>query len=171
MAGTIVRVSNGEVTLVKAFERLPVPAARASAGPSDMGAVPTGSVVRPDGSSLVAFLTGFPFPSRASKMVEVAPDGSVSDYATGLTMTTDLERGPDGRLCAVEFATFGPHGPEPDTGDLVRITDQGPEVVVDHLPFPTAVGFTPAGDALVALGGIGEPASGHVSKYRGVAVP
>ena len=53
--------------------------------------VPTGVTIR-DGVIYVGFLSGVPYLPGSAKVVTVAEDGTVADYATGLTMFTDLAR-------------------------------------------------------------------------------
>jgi hypothetical protein len=55
--------------------------------------VPTAVVLGEDGAAYVSFLPGFPFIPGSAKVVMVDADGMVSDYATGLTMLTDLRHG------------------------------------------------------------------------------
>jgi hypothetical protein len=82
--------------------------------------VPTGVAVR-DGVIYVGFLSGAPYLPGSAKVVTVAEDGTVTDYATGLTMLTDLSVGPDGELYAVQFAVTDEQGPTPNSGALVRV--------------------------------------------------
>lgn len=173
-ANELLRVdpATGAVTLVTVFAGVPGPMANpARGGAQEMDPVPTGLVALDDGSVLVAFLPGQPFPPGSSRIVRVAPDGTVSDYADGLTMTTDLRMGPDGALYAVQFGQFTQQGPVPGSGALVRVKDGAPETVIGDLSFPTSVAFTPAGDALVTVGGVGAPGSGALVRFAGVAAP
>ena len=76
----------------------------------------------------------------SAKVLMVTPDGEMSDYATGLTMLTDLRRGPDGALYAVQFGMFTEQGPVPDAGSVVRIHEgTASEVLVSGLSFPTSL--------------------------------
>jgi hypothetical protein len=101
-----------------------------------------------------------------SKIVKVGPDGSISDYATGLTTTTDVRTGPDGNLYAVQIAQFTDTGPVPNSGKIIRIKAGGvPEVVLSSLSFPTSIDFNAAGDAFVTINGAGAPGSGQLVKF------
>ena len=62
--------------------------------------VPTGIAVDDSGNAFVGFETTPPYENGASKVVKIAPDGTVSDAWTGLTAVTDVEIGPDGVLYA-----------------------------------------------------------------------
>ena len=102
-------------------------------------------------------------------MVQVATDGTVSDYATGLTMLTDLQIAPDGNLYAVSFGMFTEEGPVPNAGSIIRILDDGtPQVVIDGLPFATALAIDENGNGYVAINGIAIPEAGMVVYYEGL---
>jgi hypothetical protein len=107
--------------------------------------IPTGIAPAPGGGAYVAFFTHAPYTEGSAKVVKVAPDGTVTDVWTGLTLVTALAVGPDGTLYALEMATG--HGDDPDaiapgTGRVVRMT--GPdtmELVVTGLMLPVAMDF------------------------------
>src|SRR5690606_13647899 len=131
--------------------------------------VPTGVAFDDDGNALVSLLSGAPFVPGGTKVVRVTPDGETSDYATGLTMLTDLRRGPDGEVYAVQFAIFTDQGPTPNSGALVRVPEgDASEVVVEGLPFPTSVDFSADGAAYITINGVGAPGSGQVILVEGV---
>lgn len=131
-------------------------------------AVPTG-VALADGVIYVSYLSGGPFIPGSAKVVAVAEDGTVSDYATGLTMLTDLRAGPDGALYATQFGLFTEQGPVPGSGAVIRIQPgEASEVVVPGLMFPTSLDFNADGDAFVTVNGVGAPASGQVVKFAGL---
>jgi hypothetical protein len=116
--------------------------------------IPTGIAPAPDGGAYVAFFTAAPYAEGSAKVVQVAPDGTVTDVWTGLTLVTALTLGPDGTLYALEMATG--HGDDPEaiasgTGRVVRMT--GPdtaEPVVTGLPLPVAMDFGPDGALYIA---------------------
>jgi sugar lactone lactonase YvrE len=159
--------STGQVDLVAVFPGIPGPMPNpARGGASEMDPVPTGVAFGADGAVYVSLLPGAPFPPGSSKIVKVGADGSISDYSTGLTMTTDLRMGPDGNLYAVQIGQFSEQGPIPNSGKIVRITAGGaPELVVSGLSFPTSIDFNAAGDAYVTTNGVGAPGSGEVIRY------
>jgi sugar lactone lactonase YvrE len=168
-ANTLEKVNpaTGEIQDVAVFDGLsgPMPnPARNNAMEADP--VPTAVVFDDMGDALVSLLSGFPFVPGSSKVVRVTPDGVVSDYATGLTMLTDLQRGPDGELYAVEFGMFTEQGPVPNAGAVVRIHEgDASEVVVSGLPFPTSLVFDADGNAYVTINGVGAPWSGAVVRF------
>lgn len=161
---------SGTVSLVTVFDGLPSSTpnpARNNEATTDP--VPT-AVVAKDGKLYVSLLSGAPFTPGSAKVVTVDAEGKVSDYATGLTMLTDLRLGPDNALYAVQFAEADANGPTPNSGALVRVAEgAGSTVVLSGLSFPTSVAFTPTGDAYLTLNGVGAPGSGQVVMYPGLA--
>lgn len=107
--------------------------------------VPTGIAVDAEGNTFVGFETTPPYPNGASKVVKIAPDGTVSDVWTGLTAVTDVELGPDGVLYAAEMSIDNSEEPpflNSTSGRIVRQT--GPdslEAVVTDAPPPVGIGF------------------------------
>ena len=165
-ANTLLRVnpSTGAVSLVAAFAGIPGPSANpARGGAMEMDPVPTAVVAR-GGVFYVSLLSGLPFLKGASKVVRVV-GGRVEDYATGATMLTDLQEGPDGNLYAVRMAETGERGPIPGTGAVLRVRPGGFEVVIQGLPFPTALAIAPSGDFYVTINGVGAPGSGAVLRF------
>ncbi|WP_019585107.1 ScyD/ScyE family protein [Deinococcus apachensis] len=155
-----VNPSTGQISLVASL------AGRTGTGPQS---VPTGIAFDNDGTMYVSLLSGGPFPSGAAKVVKIT-GGTVSDFATGMTMLTDVERGPDGNLYAVSFGRFDPAaGPVPfvaNVGSVIRLKANGDkETVLNGLSYPTSIAFNAAGDAYVAENGIGLPGSGRVVRY------
>lgn len=163
---------SGEVSLVATFAGIASPLPNPARGDAmEADPVPTGVVVADDGTAYVSMLPGFPFIPGSAKVVMVAPDGTVSDYALGLTMVTDLEQGPDGHLYAVQLGIFTEQGPTPNSGALIRIKDGASEEVLSGLSFPTSVAFNASGDAYVTINGVGAPGSGEVHMFAAVATP
>ena len=153
------------VSLVTVFANLPN-ANPAVGTPPVSQAVPTGVAFLNDGGAYVSLLPGFPFVPGASKVVRVAADGSQTDYATGLSATTDLSTGPDGNLYAVQLGRFGAQGPQPGTGSIVRIrAGRFKETVLSGLNTPTSIAFNPAGDAFVTVNGAVAPGTGQVLRW------
>ncbi len=166
--------STGEVTLKAVFGPYPGPIPNPNRGNAmEIEAVPTG-VVFLNGNTYVSLLTGVPFLPGLSRVVQVnTDDGTYEDYATGLTMLTDLKAAPDGNMYAVSMGVFGEEGPQPNSGALMRIMpgDSTSVAVLSGLSLPTAVSFNAAGDAYITINGVGAPGSGEVVKYPGIAAP
>lgn len=168
-ANTLMRVNpaSGEIENVATFDGLPGPMpnpARNNALEADP--VPTAVVFDDAGNAYVSLLSGFPFIPGSSKVLMVTPDGAISDYATGLTMLTDLRRGPDGELYAVQFGMFTEQGPVPNAGSIVRIHEgDASEVLVSGLSFPTSLVFDQNGNAFVTINGLGAPGSGAIVRF------
>jgi streptogramin lyase len=171
-ANTLLKVdpATGTVEVVAAFDGLPGPLpnpARGDAMESDP--VPTAVAFDQAGNAYVSFLPGFPFLPGSAKVVKVTSDGQVSDYATGLTMVTDLRTGPDGNMYAASLGEFGQQGPVPNSGAIIRIKEgDASEVVVSGLSFPTSLDFNTNGDAYVIVNGVGAPGSGEVVMFAGL---
>ncbi len=161
--------AGGEATIVATFD--PIPGVFPNPnydGEMLTDAVPTGVAVA-DGQIYVSYLSGGPFIPGSAKVVAVAEDGTVSDYATGLTMLTDLRTGPDGDLYAVQFGMFTEQGPVPGSGAILRIHEgDASEVLVPGLMFPTSLDFNAEGDMFVTVNGVGAPGSGQVVKFAGL---
>lgn len=116
--------------------------------------IPTGITAAPNGGAYVAFFTPAPYTEGSAKVIQVAPDGAVTDVWTGLSLTTALAVGPDDALYALEMATGYGEDPDaitPGTGRVVRMT--GPDAaapVVTGLALPVAMDFGPDGALYVA---------------------
>ncbi len=162
-----VNPETGEIVLVAVFDALP----GAFPNPARNGAmeadpVPTAVAFDDEGNAYVSLLSGAPFVPGSAKVLRVSADGTVSDYAVGLTMPTDLVRGPDGEFYAVQFGLFTEEGPVFNSGSLLRIKEGGAsEVLVSGLPFPTGISFDGDGNAYVAVNGVGAPGSGAVVRF------
>lgn len=171
-ANTLLKVdpASGDVEVVAVFEGLPSPLPNPNrGGAQESDPVPTGVAFGPDGSIYVSLLPGFPFLPGSAKVVQVTPDGEVTDYATGLTMLTDLAAGPDGNLYAVQIGVFSEQGPVLNSGQIIRVQAGGAsESVVDGLSFPTGIDFNADGDAYVTTNGVGAPGSGEVMVFPGL---
>ncbi len=160
----------GEIEVVAVFDGLP----GVFPNPLRDGAmitdpVPTGVTFGSDGQIYASLLSGAPFIPGSAKVVQVADDGTVSDFATGLTMLTDVKTGPDGLLYATQFGVMTQEGPVFNSGAVLRIREDGtPEVVVEGLPFVTSIAFNDAGDAYVSINGAAIPGAGMVVRYPGL---
>jgi DNA-binding beta-propeller fold protein YncE len=162
--------ASGQVEVVAVFDGVPSPLPNEGRGGAmEADPVPTGIAFGQDGTAYVSLLPGFPFLPGSAKVVTVTSDGQVSDYATGLTMLTDLRTGPDGNLYAVQIGLFTEQGPTPNSGAIIRVKEgAASEVVLSGLSFPTSIDFNAAGDAYVTINGIGAPGSGEVVMYAGL---
>jgi len=162
--------TSGDVELVATFDILPSPVANPARGNAmETEPVPT-NVAFAGGATYVSLLPGAPFAPGSGKVVRVAADGSVSDYATGFTMLTDLQTGPDGNLYAVSMAQTGEQGPTPGSGSVIRVRQgTASETILSGLSFPTALAFAANGDAYVTINGVGAPGSGEIVRYPGLA--
>ncbi len=162
--------ATGQVDVVAVFDGVPSPLPNeARGGAMEADPVPTGVAFDSAGTAYVSLLPGFPFLPGSAKVVKVTSDGQVSDYATGLTMLTDLRTGPDGNMYAVQIGLFTEQGPTPNSGAIIRVKEgDASEVVLSGLSFPTSIDFNAAGDAYVTINGIGAPGSGEVVMYSGL---
>lgn len=161
---------SGETATVAAFEGMPgVFPNPWRGGELITDPVPTGVVVTEDGTIYVSLLSGAPFIPGSAKVVQVAEDGTVTDFATGLTMLTDVQMGPDGNLYAVQFGMFTEEGPVPNAGAVIRILEDGSsEVVIEGLPFATGIALDAEGNGYVTINGIAIPNAGMVVYYEGL---
>jgi hypothetical protein len=167
-----VNPSSGEVSVVAVFPGLPFSDPNpARGGKNEVDPVPTGIIANSDGSFYVSFLPGGPPIPGGSKVVKVTADGKISDFATGLTYTTDIRMGPDGNIYAVQiFTRAGEQGPDPTSGAVMRITPDGKVApAIEGLAFPSSVDFDRAGNAYVTINTLGAPGSGQVVRFDGIA--
>ncbi len=172
-ANTLLQVNpkTGAVKVLAVFEGVASPLPNPGRGGAlESDPVPTGVTFGADGTIYVSLLPGFPFLPGASKVVSVDPaSGEVSDFATGLTMLTDLRTGPDGELYAVQLGIFTDQGPVPDSGAILRIGEgTASEVLVTGLAFPTSIDFDADGNGYVTVNGVGAPGSGKVMRFDGL---
>jgi DNA-binding beta-propeller fold protein YncE len=170
---TLIKVDprTGQMELVAVFEGVPSPIPHPTrGGVMETDPVPTGVAFDDEGNAYVSLLPGIPLAPGSAKVVRVDANGGVSDYATGLTMLTDIRRGPDGFFYVVSFGEFTEQGPVPDSGAILRVKEgTASEQVVGQLSFPTSIDFNATGDAYVSINGIGPPGTGEVVMYKGLA--
>jgi|GEM_PF-100711 len=172
-ANALLRVdpTSGAIDVVTMFEGVASPVPNPGRGGAlESDPVPTGVTFGADGTIYVSLLPGFPFLPGAAKVVAVdLQSGDVSDFATGLTMLTDLRTGPDGELYAVQLGVFTDQGPVPDSGAILRIhAGATSEVLVDGLAFPTSIDFDANGNGYVTVNGVGAPGAGAVVRFDGL---
>lgn len=143
--------------------------------PPTLHAVPTGVGADLAGNVLIGELPGELTPG-AGQVVRMAPDGSLTTVAHGLTTVTGVAVGPDKQIYVSQLiGGFGPGGPTP--GNVVRVLPNGTtEVVADNLPTPQGLAFDAAGNLFVATNttSFGPPPAtpnGQVVRIEGVAKP
>lgn len=162
----IVESNSGQVLTV--MPGIPAAVVTRVADLSDGHPVPTGLAPAIDGGVYVGMLTPQPYKDGAAKVIHVAPNGTVSDVWTGLTMVTGVAVTSDGALYAAEMATGNTDQPpyiKAGTGQIVRQTGANTSAVVaSGLDFPIALATGP-GDALY----VSQPAIG-ANSGEGVVV-
>lgn len=177
-ANAILRVNpaGGAVSLLALIPGIALPPGMAPpggnpdrGGANEIDPVPTNLAFGADGALYVSLLTGGPFPPGASKVLRVTMDGKISDAAAGLTMLTDVERGPDGAWYVAQFAEFSftstPPGPIPGSGQVLRVKAGGQqEVVAGGLMFPNMIAFDGSGNLYVTTNSV-IPNAGQVVRY------
>ena len=160
----------GEVETVAAFDGLQgVFPSEFYGGEPITDPVPTAVTLNEDGTMYVSFLSGAPFIPGSAKVVQIDAEGNVSDYATGFTMLTDMQLGADGNLYVLSFGMFTEEGPVFNSGYVARILEDGSaEILIEGLPFATALALDGDGNGYVAINGLGIPEAGMVVYYEGL---
>ncbi|MGH2558448.1 MAG: ScyD/ScyE family protein, partial [Thermomicrobiales bacterium] len=121
----------------------------------------TDLALAPDGGVYAAGLGRFPYIDGSTKVLHIAPDGTMTDFWTGLTAVTSIAIGPDGLLYAAEMTTNNSQETVmlPGSGRVVRMTGpDGVEPVVTGLTLPVHIGFGPDGALYVASPAVGADA-------------
>jgi sugar lactone lactonase YvrE len=158
-ANTLLRIdpNSSVVELVTTFPAIPGVFPNPNRGGEMLtDPVPTGVAFDDEGNAYVSLLSGAPFVPGSASVVKVAPGGARSDYATNLTMLTDIRRGPDGDFYAVQHAVFTDQGPTPNSGAIIKIAEGEESVpVVEGLSFPTSIDFDADGNAYITINGVG----------------
>lgn len=132
--------------------------------------VPTGLAPAPTGGVYVGYLSTAPFTDGSAKVVQVTPDGDVSDVWTGLTMVTSIAVDAAGTLYAAEMSTENSAEPpflRSNSGRIVR--QSGPassEAVAVGLPYPVAIDFGPDDGLYVSFPGLGGETSGGIVRIQ-----
>ncbi len=128
-----------------------------------MQAVPTGTVVGPDGAYYVGQLTGFPFVQGAAKVWRVVPGEEPTVYAEGFTNVIDLAFDADGNLFVLEITAGGllnanPDDPSTFAGALYKVAPDGTvseeTAVSNHLVTPGGMAFGPDGTLYISNYGL-----------------
>jgi len=117
--------------------------------------VPTGIALGPDGSAYVGNLTATPFVDGTAKVMQITPDGTVTDVWTGLTAVTGVAVGADGTLYATEMSTGNTDTPPflvPGSGRVVRQSGlDAAEPVAEGLMLPVGLALGPDGALYVPM--------------------
>ncbi len=147
-----VDVATGRWSRVMRFAPTPNPT---PIGPPMIEAVPTG--IRVYGQQLlISFLSGFPFPRNAARVLAINPDSrTVEPFIYGLTSATDVfwrDRGGNSRpqFWALEFSlsqSATPAGP----GRLLRWDSAEPIVVASDLRAPVSLAYDASSEELFIL--------------------
>jgi hypothetical protein len=129
--------------------------------------VPTGLARGPDGALFVALFSPYDYPAGSGRLDRIASDGHVETFAHGLTTPIGVAFSPDGTLYLLEFSAGGLPNPwrsfGDDSGRLLRIVNGRSEVVIDHLPYPTAILAETDGALLVSVhGALSAPGTGEI---------
>lgn len=129
--------------------------------------VPAGLARGPDGALYVALFSSFPHDAGQGRIDRVWPDGTVQVAVGGLTMPIGVAFDPTGALYVLEFASslqLQPRlGFRPNSGRLLSVTGARQQVLLDRLPYPTALLAAPNGDLFVSISGaFSPPESGAV---------
>ena len=169
----------GEFTLRGVVPDLNVLTANSDAPYTDDPArqpVPTGGTFTGGGAYHIALLSEA-WPEDGPSILKVDGDGLFATFtsiATGLSMVTDVEFGPDGQLYACQL--FDDISSEAPIGSVSRVTvsDGTVEVVAGGLIMPHGITFDGEGNLYVTtqtlMSGPGAPA-GPVIRIDGVAAP
>lgn len=167
-SNTVVDVAADNTVSVRSV--LPVSTNPLPFGPPVYEAVPTGIVEDQDGNILVGELTGFPFPPGSAKIYSVESDGSLSEFASGLTNIIDMAIDQNGTLLALELDSDSLIGPEA-FGSLYAIDDMGVKTLLaTGLLNPTSVAVGLDGTIYITENGL-SPDSGRLVALSEVPVP
>src|SRR5262249_46854546 len=126
--------------------------------------VPT--AIAQDGENFfVGNLDTFPIKDGSSKIMKIAPSGSLITVAIDFTTVLGLAFDSKGRLYVLENTTGNP-SPTPGTGKIVRIDGKNQVTeIANGLFLPTGMTFGPDGNLYVSNFGFGFPSgSGQVWK-------
>ncbi|MGC4105796.1 MAG: ScyD/ScyE family protein [Thermomicrobiales bacterium] len=133
--------------------------------------LPTGPVLSPNGGIYVGYLTAVPYFTGAAKVVEVLPDGTVTDVWTGLTMVIAVALDEKGTLYAAEMSTNNSTTSPyvgPATGRIVKQTGPGSlEEVATNINYPVSLAFGPDWALYVGAPAIGSnDADGYILRIE-----
>jgi glucose/arabinose dehydrogenase len=128
---------------------------------------PTAAIFH-NGDFYIGTLGKFPIEQGASKVYRVGLDGSIEDYALGLTAVLGVAFDDQDRLYVLETSTVDGELPVAGSGRVVRyVGDDEPEVLVTGLTFPTGMTFASDGLLYVSHHGYGgDPAAGEILRIN-----
>ena len=134
---------------------------------SQLKPVPTGVAVGADGNVYVGLLSGVPYPNGAARVIQIAPDGTISDAVTDVTAVVDVEFAPDGTLYASEISENLLIQP-PASGLVLKANADGTTTVaVSDLLLANGIAFDSEGNLYVVVNTsapTGSPPAGMVLK-------
>jgi hypothetical protein len=120
------------------------------------------SMVWHDGDFYFGTLTPFPVVQDAAGVYKLSPDGSYSQFASGLTTVLGIAFDNHNRLYVLEN-TVGADELTPGLGEVVRIDPNGKrQIITSGLHLPTAMTFGPDGKLYISDWGIGPPGLGQI---------
>lgn len=123
---------------------------------SETAAVPTSIAVGSDGNIYIGFLSGFPFTPESARIDIYSSDGKFQKTYPGLSFITDIMLTSQDELYAVQFSSkFGDQGWEPNSGSVVKVTDDGTETIAEGLNFPYGIAESPEGNFVVTINSFG----------------
>jgi len=133
----------------------------------------TGITGGPDGSPYVTSFSTLPHTKGQGSVLRLRDDGSFDVAADDLTTPIDLAFDSMGRLYVLEFIgdqeSIDPYRGK--TGRLLRLNPIGDRwtdmhVLVDHIPFPTALLIDSSDRAYISVhGAFSAPGSGFISRF------
>jgi hypothetical protein len=124
----------------------------------DDNPVPTSIAIGPDGDIYVGFLTGFPWPTRGSR-IERWSGGELKESYYGLTTVTDVLVSADGTIYAVEH---GLTGEGYVSGRVVMASADGITPVMEGLNQPYGLAQDANGNLVVSIGSVAGEGAGQV---------
>ena len=111
------------------------------------------------GNFYVGNLNTFPIQEGSSKILKITPSGEIDTVVTGVTTVLGVAFDKQGYMYILENTTGNPF-PTPGTGEVLRLTDSGLQVIASGLFLPTAMTFGPDGALYVSNVGFGPPPIG-----------
>ncbi len=137
----------------------------------------TGIAWGPDDSPYVTSFSELPHVDGSGQILRLQPDGNFTVSVDDLTTPIDLAFDQEGRLYVLEFVYAGDEGhPYRDkTGQLLRFEREaggwgGEKVLVEGLPYPTALLIGPDGSVYISIhGAYSAPGTGAVLRFKSLA--